>query len=147
MFTLSYLSVCCVGVEPRRGRSRRSSGTTRTRRPAWTGGSQSQKKVELEDKAKVVASVWGVKFVQFFAALAVLPLSIWKNRMNSTCSFNKTNKAKQLQCGKELNKFCPTNRRDDLCLGQVRLNQNYCRTSWHIFFCFQFLFLFSFLSP
>ena len=42
---------------------------------------------ELEDKAKVVASVWGAKFVLFLAALAVLPLSIWKNRMNSTTSF------------------------------------------------------------
>ena len=32
--------------------------------------------IELEDKAKVVASVWGAKFVQFLAALAVLPRSI-----------------------------------------------------------------------
>ena len=35
--------------------------------------------IELEDKAKVVASVWGAKLVQFLAALAVLPRSIWKN--------------------------------------------------------------------
>ena len=35
----------------------------------------------IEDKAKVVTSVWGAEFVQFLAALAV-----WKNRMNSTYS-------------------------------------------------------------
>ena len=29
--------------------------------------------MELEDKAKVVASDWGTEFVQFLAALAVLP--------------------------------------------------------------------------
>ena len=51
--------------------------------------------MELEDKAKVNASVWGATFVQFLAALAVLPPSIRKNRMNSTFSFKKT-KAKQL---------------------------------------------------
>ena len=34
--------------------------------------------MELEDKAKVVTSVWGAEFVQFLAALAVLPRSIWK---------------------------------------------------------------------
>ena len=32
--------------------------------------------MELEDKEKVVASVWGAEFVQFLAALAVLPWSI-----------------------------------------------------------------------
>ena len=33
-------------------------------------------RIELEDKTKVVASVWGDKFVKFLAALAVLPWSI-----------------------------------------------------------------------
>ena len=43
--------------------------------------------MEFEDKAKVVAFDWGgAKFVQFLAALAVLPGSIWKNRINSTIS-------------------------------------------------------------
>ena len=32
-------------------------------------------------KAKVVASVWGAKFVKFLVALAVLPQCIGKNRM------------------------------------------------------------------
>ena len=35
-----------------------------------------RRRMELEDKAKVVASVWGEEFVQFLAALAVLPWSI-----------------------------------------------------------------------
>ena len=36
-----------------------------------------------EAKAKVVASVWRAKFIQFLTSLAVLPRSIWKKRMNS----------------------------------------------------------------
>ena len=42
--------------------------------------------IEREAKAKVVASVWGADFVQFLAALAVLPWSTWKDRMSSTVS-------------------------------------------------------------
>ena len=38
--------------------------------------------MEAEAKAKVVASVWGATFIQFLAALAVLPRLIWKKRMN-----------------------------------------------------------------
>ena len=45
--------------------------------------------MEFEDKAKVVASVWGAEFVQFPAALAVLPQSIWKKRLNSAGLFGK----------------------------------------------------------
>ena len=36
-----------------------------------------------EEKAKVVASVWGKEFIQFLAALAILPRTILKNRMKS----------------------------------------------------------------
>ena len=43
-----------------------------------------RRRMELKDKAKVVASVWGAKFVQFLAALAVLPWSILKKRLNSS---------------------------------------------------------------
>ena len=32
-----------------------------------------RRRMELEDKAKVVASVWGAEFIQFLAALAILP--------------------------------------------------------------------------
>ena len=49
-----------------------------------------RRRMKLEDKAKVVASVCGAEFVQFLAALTVLPWSIWKNRMNSTFSSKST---------------------------------------------------------
>ena len=39
-------------------------------------GSGHRRRMETEGKAKVVASVWGVKFVQFLAALAVLSRAI-----------------------------------------------------------------------
>ena len=42
--------------------------------------------MELQDKAKVVPSVWGAAFVQFLAALTVLPWSIGKKRSNSSIS-------------------------------------------------------------
>ena len=51
--------------------------------------------METEAKAKVVASVWGAEFIQFLAALAVLPRSIWKKRLNSFFAFKLT-EAKQL---------------------------------------------------
>ena len=56
-----------------------------------------RRRIELEDKnkTKVVASVWGAKFVQFLATLTVLPGSIRKNRMNLTFSFKLT-KAKPI---------------------------------------------------
>ena len=37
-----------------------------------------------EKNAKVVGSVWVEEFIQFLAALAVLPRTILKNKMNST---------------------------------------------------------------
>ena len=37
-----------------------------------------RRRMETEAKAKVVASVWRAEFIQFIAALAVLPRSIWK---------------------------------------------------------------------
>ena len=45
---------------------------------------------EWETKAKVVASVWGVKFIQFLAALSILTRSSWKKRLNSTVSAKST---------------------------------------------------------
>ena len=61
-------------------------------------GIKHRRRMEREEKAKVVASVWGgggKDFVQFLSALAVLPWSIWKNMMNSTFSSKQT-KAKEL---------------------------------------------------
>ena len=64
-----------------------------------------RRRMEREAKAKVFASVWGADFVQFSAALAVLPRSIWKNRRSSTVS-SKPTKSKQLaQQGIEQNSF------------------------------------------
>ena len=40
-----------------------------------------RRRIELEDKAKVVASVWGTEFVQFLAALARLGLFKRKGRI------------------------------------------------------------------
>ena len=40
--------------------------------------------MEKENKAKVVASVWGAEFIKFLAAQAVVPPSIWKKRLNSS---------------------------------------------------------------
>ena len=72
--------------------------------------------VKRDAKAKVVASVWGPDYVQFLATLAVLPRSIWNNRMNSTVSSN-TKEAKHLaRQGTEQNLPPPPNRSDDLCL-------------------------------
>ena len=54
-----------------------------------------RRRMEREAKAKVVTSVWGADFIQFLGVLAILPRSIWKNRMNSTFS-SKLTEAKQL---------------------------------------------------
>ena len=51
--------------------------------------------METETKATVVASVWGAEFIKFLAAQAILPRSIWQNRMNSTFT-SKSTEAKQL---------------------------------------------------
>ena len=46
--------------------------------------------IKTEEKAKVVAFVRGEEFIQFFAALAILPRTILKNRMNSFFSFKSS---------------------------------------------------------
>ena len=42
------------------------------------------RRIYTEDKAKVVAAVWGIYFIQFLAALAVLPPDNMKKRMSRT---------------------------------------------------------------
>ena len=67
--------------------------------------------MELEDTVKVVASIWGAKYVQFLAALAVLP-----RRIEEKVEFNRffqIEEAKQ-RARQEIT-FCPPNRGDDLC--------------------------------
>ena len=43
--------------------------------------SSQRRRIYTEAKAKVVASVWGKEFVQFLAALAILPQTIWETRI------------------------------------------------------------------
>ena len=42
---------------------------------------QLRRGIETEGKAKVVASVWGMEFVQFIVTVDVLPRSIWKKQL------------------------------------------------------------------
>ena len=49
-----------------------------------------RRRINTYEKAKVVASVWGEELIQFLAALAVLPRTILKNRMNSFFSFKSS---------------------------------------------------------
>ena len=38
------------------------------------------RRIKTEEKAKVIALVWGKEFIQFLAALAILPKTILKNK-------------------------------------------------------------------
>ena len=49
-----------------------------------------RRRINTEEKAKVVASVWEEEFIPFLAALTVLPRTIFKNRMNSSLSFKSS---------------------------------------------------------
>ena len=45
-----------------------------------------RRRIYTEEKANVVATVWGTKFIQFLALLAILHQDDLKNRMNSSFS-------------------------------------------------------------
>ena len=47
-----------------------------------------RRRIKTEEKAKIVAAVWGAEFIQFLAALAICTWTFLKNRMNSFCSSN-----------------------------------------------------------
>ena len=47
-------------------------------------GCMGRKKLTTEEKAKVVAAVWGTELIQFLAALAILHQDDLKIRMNCT---------------------------------------------------------------
>ena len=49
-----------------------------------------RRRMKREAKTKVVPSVWGAECIQFLAAQAVLPRSIWKKRLNSSYSSKLT---------------------------------------------------------
>ena len=46
-----------------------------------------RRRIKTEETAKVVAAVWREEFIKFLAALAILPRTILKNRINSSFSF------------------------------------------------------------
>ena len=84
-------------------------------------------RIKTEEKAMVVASVWGEEFIQFLASLAILPRTICKNRLNSTFSFKSSwcnspyysNRpiGKTASAARNLiNSSLLPNRIDDLCL-------------------------------
>ena len=53
------------------------------------GSTKHRGRINTEEKAKIVAAVWGTEFIQFLAALAILDFrTILKNRMNSSFSSN-----------------------------------------------------------
>ena len=43
-----------------------------------------RRRIKTEERAKVVAAVWGEECIQFLAKPAVLPSTILNNRMNCT---------------------------------------------------------------
>ena len=59
---------------------------TQEPRPAGHGTTRGsyKKRINTEEKAKVVAAVWGTERIQFLAALAVLHWDDLKKRMNCT---------------------------------------------------------------
>ena len=48
-----------------------------------------RRRINIEDKAKVIATVWWAEFIQFLAVLAILHKTILKNRMNSSLHSNR----------------------------------------------------------
>ena len=106
---------------------------------ACLGATRPQKKdaeLKTEEKANVVAAVWGTEFIQFLAAQATFhqddlknmmncTQDNLKNRMNSSISSNHPGSIHPILqfvfvqnswSGKELNKFCPPNSGEDLCI-------------------------------
>ena len=49
-----------------------------------------RRRIKTEETAKVVAAVWREEFIKFLAALAILPRTILKNRINSSFSFKSS---------------------------------------------------------
>ena len=85
-----------------------------------------RRRINIEEKAKVVAATWGTKFIQFLAVPVILHYgTILKNRKNSSFSSNHPGAVHPiLQIfllqnslrSMELMKYCPPNSSDDLCL-------------------------------
>ena len=49
-----------------------------------------RRRINTEEKAKVVAAAWGEECIQLLAVLAIVPRTILKSRMNSSFSFKSS---------------------------------------------------------
>ena len=88
-------------------------------------GQHHRRRINTEEKAKVVAAAWVKELIKFLAALAILNLDDLENRMNCTRIILREGRihpilqivrVKNSQRGKELNQFCPPNSSNSLCL-------------------------------
>ena len=82
-----------------------------------------RRRMGREAKVKVIASVWEAEFVQFLAALAVLPRTIWMNLSFSSnhplqfILFFQIDRGKTASAARtRIEQSLPPNRRDDLWL-------------------------------
>ena len=73
------------------------------------------RRIELEDKAKVVASY------RILAALSVLPRSFWNKPLNSTVSFKKTESKQLARQGGWLNRLFQKDQGKKMCFNRLRL--------------------------
>ena len=83
--SLLYYFVTTDGSTPTKGKWNKEMKPGQLQK----GDRDHERRMETEGKAKVIVSVWVAKFVQFLAALAVLPRSIWKKRLNSAGLFGR----------------------------------------------------------
>ena len=49
-----------------------------------------RRRIKTEEKTEVVAAAWRAEFIKFLAALAILPRTFLKNRMNSSFYFKSS---------------------------------------------------------
>ena len=84
-----------------------------------------RRRIKTEEKEKVVASVWVAVFIKFLAALDILYQNDIKGGNGFIFSSNhpgaihpiiQKRPTQNSLCDKELDKFFPLNRSDDLCL-------------------------------
>ena len=87
-----------------------------------------RRRIKTEEKAEVVAYVWGEEFIQFDAALAILPRKILNNIMNlhfffnhpwCNSSYNSSRSCKTASAPRNWIHSPPPNSSDDLCLSTI----------------------------
>ena len=84
-----------------------------------------RRRINTEEKANIVAFVWGTELIQFLVELSIFHQDDLKKVMNSSYSsfcphvihpILKIILVQNSQRGKEMNRFCPPNSCVDLCL-------------------------------